>query len=60
VEYALQVNGKIRSRIVVAADAAEADVKAAALADPKVQEHLQGRSPKKVIVVAGKLVNIVG
>jgi leucyl-tRNA synthetase len=60
VEIVLQVNGKIRSRLVVAADAAEADIQAAALADAKVQEYLGGRQPKKVIVVAGKLVNIVG
>ncbi|MCX7719433.1 MAG: leucine--tRNA ligase [Candidatus Sumerlaeaceae bacterium] len=60
VEIVLQVNGKIRSRLVVAADADEADIRAAALADAKVQEYLGGRQPKKVIVVAGKLVNIVG
>ena len=60
VELVLQVNGKIRSKLVVASDASEADVKSAALADEKVQTHLQGREPKKVIYVAGKLVNVVG
>ena len=60
VEIVLQVNGKIRSRLVVAADASEEEVRTAALADEKVQAHLQGRTPKKVICVPGKLVNVVG
>lgn len=60
IEIVLQVNGKIRSKIVIAADASEAEVKAAALADDKVQASLQERAPKKVIYVQGKLVNIVG
>ena len=58
-EYPVQVNGKVRGRITVAADA-DADVlEAAALADEKVQAFLNGATPKKVIVVAGRLVNIV-
>jgi leucyl-tRNA synthetase len=57
---AVQVNGKRRSEIVVPADADDATVQAAALADPAVSRHLAGRAPKKVIVVAGRLVNIVG
>ncbi|WP_010539622.1 leucine--tRNA ligase [Dietzia alimentaria] len=59
VEYPVQIKGKVRSRITVPADAAPADVEAAALADPKVQENLGGAAPKKVIVVPGKMVNIV-
>jgi len=59
VEYPVQVNGKVRGRITVAADA-DADVlEAAALSDEKVAAFLAGAVPKKVIVVAGKLVNIV-
>ncbi|MFV0257949.1 MAG: leucine--tRNA ligase [Acidimicrobiales bacterium] len=58
VEYPVQVNGKVRSRITVAADADAATVEAAALADEKVAGHLDG-APKKVIVVPGKLVNVV-
>jgi leucyl-tRNA synthetase len=59
VEYPVQVNGKVRGRITVAADA-DADVlEAAALSDEKVVAFLAGAVPKKVIVVAGKLVNIV-
>ncbi|MBY0443307.1 MAG: leucine--tRNA ligase [Mycobacteriaceae bacterium] len=59
VEYPVQVNGKLRSRITVAADADTRTVEAAALADEKVQTFLAGTTPKKVIVVAGKLVNLV-
>ncbi|MDX2357539.1 leucine--tRNA ligase [Dietzia sp. PP-33] len=59
VEYPVQIKGKVRSRITVPADATPADVEAAALADAKVQENLGGAAPKKVIVVPGKMVNIV-
>ena len=59
VEYPVQVNGKVRSRISVAADAAADVVEAAALADEKVAGFVEGRTPKKVIVVPGRLVNIV-
>ncbi|SHK80992.1 leucyl-tRNA synthetase [Pseudonocardia thermophila] len=60
VEYPIQVNGKVRSRMTVPADADNAALEAAALADPKVVELLAGRTPKKVIVVPGRLVNVVG
>ena len=59
VEYPVQVNGKVRGRVVVAADADDDAVKAAALADDKVQAFLAGAAPRKVIVVAGRLVNLV-
>ncbi|MDN4505957.1 leucine--tRNA ligase [Dietzia maris] len=59
VEYPVQIKGKVRSRITVPADATPADVEAAALADAKVQENLAGAAPRKVIVVPGKMVNIV-
>ncbi|MGX9675511.1 leucine--tRNA ligase [Mycobacterium sp. HM-7] len=59
VEYPVQVNGKVRGKIVVAADADKATLEAAALADEKVQAFLAGATPKKVIVVPGRLVNIV-
>lgn len=58
-EYPVQVNGKVRGRITVAADADRDALQAAALADEKVQAFLDGKAPKKVIVVPGKLVNIV-
>ncbi len=56
----IQVNGKLRDQIEVAADASEEAIRSAALAAPNVQKHLAGRAPKKVIVVAGRLVNVVG
>ncbi|MGB8392004.1 leucine--tRNA ligase, partial [Mycobacterium sp.] len=59
VEYPVQVNGKVRGRVVVAADADEGTLKAAALADEKVQGFLAGATPRKVIVVPGRLVNLV-
>jgi leucyl-tRNA synthetase len=59
VEYPVQVNGKVRGRVVVAADADQDTLKAAALADEKVQAFLAGAHPRKVIVVPGRLVNLV-
>jgi len=59
VEYPVQVNGKVRGRISVPADADADTVEAAALADEKVRTSLAGATPKKVIVVAGRLVNLV-
>jgi leucyl-tRNA synthetase len=59
VEIAVQVNGKIRERINVAGDADEATVRAAAMAVPKVAAEIAGRTPKKVIVVKGRLVNFI-
>jgi leucyl-tRNA synthetase len=59
VEYPVQVNGKVRGRITVSAGADADAVEAAALTDEKVQTFLAGATPKKVIVVAGRLVNLV-
>jgi leucyl-tRNA synthetase len=59
VEYPIQVNGKVRSRITVPADAGTDAVQAAALAEEKVAVTLDGRTPRKVIVVPGRLVNVV-
>jgi leucyl-tRNA synthetase len=59
VQMVVQVNGKLRAHIAVAVDADEAAVRGAALADPNVQKFI-GTSPvRKVIIVPGKLVNIV-
>ncbi|MEO0883213.1 MAG: leucine--tRNA ligase [Pseudomonadota bacterium] len=55
----IQVNGKRRSEIKVAPDAPKPDVEAMAMADPAVQSQLDGKSVKKVIVVPGRIVNIV-
>jgi leucyl-tRNA synthetase len=59
VEYPVQVNGKVRGRISVSADATNEALEAAALADEKVSAFLAGAAPKKVIVVPGRLVNLV-
>ena len=56
----LQINGKKRDEIQVPADASKEAIEKVALASEKVQKHLDGRDPKKVIVVPGRLVNIVG
>ncbi len=58
-EYPVQVNGKVRGHITVPADADADTLETAALADEKVQAFLNGATPKKVIVVAGRLVNLV-
>ncbi len=55
----IQVNGKLRSKIMVAAEAGDDEIKEQALADARIQELLQGRSVKKVVVARQKLVNIV-
>ena len=59
VEYPVQVNGKVRGHVTVASDADRGTVELAALADEKVLGFLAGATPKKVIVVPGRLVNIV-
>ncbi len=59
VEYPVQVNGKVRSRVTVAADAGSDQVEAAALADEKIVAALAGRNPRKLIVVPGRLINVV-
>ena len=59
VELAVQVLGKIKDKIVVAADATEEAIKEKALASPKVQAAMNGKDPKKIIVIKSRLVNIV-
>ena len=55
----VQVNGKVRDKIEVPADVSQEDAEAAALASDKVQGWLEGATVRKVIVVPGRLVNIV-
>ncbi len=59
VEYVVQVNGKVRSRLTIDRNADRAAVEAQALADPRVQKFVDGKQVVKVIVVPNKLVNIV-
>jgi leucyl-tRNA synthetase len=59
IELMLQVNGKLRGAIQVAADADKTAIEAAALASPDFHKFSQGMAIKKVIVIAGRLVNVV-
>ncbi|MCK5472579.1 MAG: class I tRNA ligase family protein, partial [Planctomycetes bacterium] len=59
IELAVQVNGKIKEKIVVVADATEEEIKQKALASEKVIEAMAGKEPKKVIIIKSRLVNIV-
>lgn len=59
IEMMVQVNGKLRDKIQIAADADEAAVKAAALATTGAQKFMEGKEPKKIVVVPKRLVNIV-
>ncbi len=59
IELVVQVNGKLRGRIEVAVDAPTSTIEALALAEENVQRHIVDKSVKKVIVVPGKLVNVV-
>jgi leucyl-tRNA synthetase len=58
IELMIQVNGKLRGSIKVAKDATKAEIEASALANENVQKYIEG-TPKKIIVVPGKLINIV-
>jgi leucyl-tRNA synthetase len=59
IELVLQVNGKMRGALRVAASAERTAIEAAALASPDFAKFAEGRAPKKIIVVPGRLVNVV-
>jgi len=59
IQYIVQVNGKLRDKIEIAADAAKDTIEEMAMAAPGVQRHTDGKTVRKVIVVPGRLVNIV-
>jgi leucyl-tRNA synthetase len=59
-EYPISFNGKMRFTIELPLDMSKDDIEAAVMAHERTQKQLQGRTPKKVIVVPGKIVNIVG
>jgi leucyl-tRNA synthetase len=59
INVVVQIDGKLRDRVEVDAGAAEREVRAAALASAKVQEHLAGREVAKAVVVPGRLINLV-
>ena len=59
VKYPVSFNGKMRFTLEAPADASKEDVEKAALADPAAAKWLEGKTPKRIIVVPGKIVNIV-
>jgi leucyl-tRNA synthetase len=59
IEYPVMINGKMRTKLQLSADMNKAEIEAAALADETVQKWLEGKPPKKVIVVPKKIVNLV-
>ena len=59
VEIVAQINGKVRDKMTVPADASEDELKQAAMDSEKIKEAIEGKTVRKVIVVPGKLVNIV-
>jgi len=59
-EYPISFNGKMRFKLELPLDMSKDEIEAAVLAHEKTQAQLEGRTPKKVIVVPGKIVNIVG
>jgi leucyl-tRNA synthetase len=59
IELVLQINGKLRGKLVVPATADKTAIESAAVASPEVQRHANGAAPKRVVVVPGRLVNVV-
>jgi len=59
IELPVQVDGKLRDRLLVTPDTAEADIERLALASARVQAHLDGRPPARVVHIPGRLVNVV-
>ena len=59
-EYPISFNGKMRFKMELPLDMSKEDIEAAVMANPKTIQQLDGRVPKKVIVVPGKIINIVG
>jgi leucyl-tRNA synthetase len=59
IEIPVQINGKVRDKVIVSADASEEEIKNAALASETIQKYLEGKEPKKVIVAKGRLVSLV-
>jgi leucyl-tRNA synthetase len=55
----VQINGKVRARLTVPADTGEQDLERLALVDPVVLSHTSGKTVRKVVVAAGRLVSIV-
>ena len=59
IELVVQVNGKLRDRLMISKDADEETAKAAAFSSSKVNEHLEGKTIRKIVYIPGKIFNIV-
>ena len=59
IEIPVQINGKLRDRIIISAGATAAEVESAALAGERIQQFLEGKPVKKVIIIPKRLVNLV-
>ena len=59
IELPIQINGRLRSRLIASTSATKKEIEQAALADPRAQKFVEGKTIRKVIIVPGKLVNIV-
>ncbi len=59
IDMVIQVNGKLRGNMVVAKSADQATLEKLALAHPVIEKHLAGALPKKIVVVPGRLINVV-
>jgi leucyl-tRNA synthetase len=59
-EYPVSFNGKMRFKIELPMDLSAAEIEAAVMADDRTRQHLNGQQPKKVIIVPGKIINLVG
>ncbi|WP_268034511.1 leucine--tRNA ligase [Algoriphagus sp. PAP.12] len=58
-EYPVMINGKMRAKLTLSLDLSKEDIEKAALADETVQKWVEGKTPKKIIIVPGKIVNLV-
>jgi leucyl-tRNA synthetase len=58
-EYPVSINGKVRAKMTFAADTAPAEIESSVLASEAVQKWLEGKQPKKIIVVPKRIVNVV-
>ena len=59
IEYPIQVNGRLRGHLTAPVSAGNEELEQAALADAKVQRYIEGSTVRKIIIVPGKLINIV-
>ncbi len=59
VTIGVQVNGKVRAELTVAADASKETIESAAMSLPRIQEFLHGKTVKKIIVIPARIINIV-